>query len=98
MMRLGKKMPKAWEKWIKVINSFVFLENNLFFKVMKAINYKMKKKIVSFILSKEALETCNYSEYALLLLKRTSSIDKIEKMIYCATNPCEISMSKRTRL
>ena len=29
---------------------------------MKAINYKMKKWIGSFILPKETVETCNYPE------------------------------------
>ena len=36
---------------------------------MKAINYKMKKRIGSFTLPKEALETCNYPEQVLRLQK-----------------------------
>ena len=36
---------------------------------MKAINYKMEKRTGSFILPKEALDTCNYPEYVLGLQK-----------------------------
>ena len=36
---------------------------------MKAISYKIKNYKGSLILPKEALETCNYSEYVLRLQK-----------------------------
>ena len=49
---------------------------------MKAINYKMKSWIGSFVLPKEAVETCNYPKQILLLQKERQIIKKNQKLIY----------------
>ena len=49
----------------------VFFRKKFISKYIKAINYKMKIKILNrFVIhAKEAFQTCNYPEYVLRLLK-----------------------------
>ena len=55
---------------------------------MKAIIYKTKNQIGSFILPKEAFETCNYPEHVLRLQNNVKN-DKNQKLIYFfVKNPC----------
>ena len=52
---------------------------------MKAINYKIKNWISSFILPKEALKTCNYPEQVLRLQKERQiwQKSKINWLFFC---------------
>ena len=59
-----------------------FYRKKFISKDMKAISYKMKNWIGSFILPKEALETCNYPEHVLRLQKERQTWQKSQKLIY----------------
>ena len=54
---------------------------------MKAINYKMKKWICSFILPKEALETWNYPEHVLRLQKERQIWQKSKTNLHFCEKP-----------
>ena len=56
---------------------------------MKAINYKKKSWIVSFVFLKEALETCNYPEQVLGLQKEAQISQKSKiNLLFFVKNPC----------
>ena len=72
--------------------TFFLFESN-YFQVHET-HWKWDAEINSAICPVEALETCNFSEYVLSLEKRTSKVDKNQKLVYenskifCAKNPC----------
>ena len=56
---------------------------------MKAINYKIKKRIGSYIPPKEALGTCNYPEQVLHLRKERQIWQKSKiNLLSFVKNPC----------
>ena len=64
---------------------------------MKAISYKMKNWISSFILPEEALETCNYPEHVLRLQKerQTWQKSKINLLFLWKTQKIQVFFKKK---
>ena len=73
-----------------------FYRKKFISKDMKAISYKMKNWIGSFILPKEALETCNYPEHVLRLQKerQTWPKSKINLLFLWKTQKIQVFFKK----
>ena len=84
-MKLGNN--KTEEKKARLCKT-CFYRKKFISKDMKAISYKMKNWISSFILPTEALRTCNYPEHVLRLQKERQTWQKSKISLLFVKNPC----------